>query len=82
MTDFKIFENKLDFNLPDESYNDLEPIRLLMYGEENNQLNYSDYKYPYIIGGFLIPLLSYSINFKSFSFFIYFLTFFILMFPI
>ena len=81
MTDFKIFENKLEFNQPDESYNDLEPIRLLMNGEENNQLNYSDIKFLYIICGFLLPLLSYSIQFKSISFFIYFLIFYILMFP-
>ena len=83
LLNFDKFSKKLITNEPKESYGELDPIKLRMYGEGLNK-NYSGIlcKTFYSIVSLILTTLSYSIYFKSWKFPLFFIIFFIAIFPI
>ena len=82
LLNFNKFSKKLITNEPNESYGELDPFRLRMYGEGlNKHLNGLFLKVFYSIFSLILTSLSYSIYFKSWKFPLYFILFFFAIFP-
>ena len=83
LLNFDKFSKKLITNEPNESYNELDPIRLLMYGQGLNKNCFCFIlKLFYSLISLLLTSLSYSLYFGSWKFPLYFILFFIAIFPV
>ena len=78
---FDKFERQNLNHEPSELYQDLEPVRLLMYDEKKDRF-FLCWKWIISLVGLLLCIFCYSIGYKNFIIFIYLLIFFVLLFPI
>ena len=77
LLNFDKFSKKLITNEPSESYGELDPIKLLMYGEKPSfNDNRSFIKVFLSIVSLILIILSYSIYYKSWKFPLYFFFFY------
>ena len=84
LVNFDKFSQKLKSNEFNESYGELDPIRLRMYGEGLINFQSECFKWKFIssLFSFFLTILTYSLKFRSWKFPLYFLFFFIAIFPV